>query len=99
MRQLVVKKKAGLEGILDPFASGLLIAATGYATRYLEYFLELSKVYEASLKLGVETDTLDSSGKIIKNSGTSKINGAKNKNRAGKIFRKIDPDSSQIFEH
>ena len=60
-------QKAGLEGILDPFANGLLIAATNNATRFLKYFLELNKVYKASLKLGTETDTLDLSGKVIKN--------------------------------
>ena len=59
-------KKAGLEGILDIFASGLLIAGTNNATRFLRYFLELRKVYEASLKLGVETDTLDLSGTVLR---------------------------------
>ncbi len=64
--QIKIKaKKTGIEGILDPFASGLLIAATGYATRYLSYFLSLPKTYEASLRLGEMTDTLDLTGKII----------------------------------
>ena len=61
------RQKAGLEGILDPFADGLLIAATNTATRFLQYFLELDKVYEASLRLGIETDTLDLSGRVVKN--------------------------------
>ncbi|MBL8032248.1 MAG: hypothetical protein JNJ69_00995, partial [Leptospiraceae bacterium] len=39
----------GVEGILDPFASGLLIAATGTSTRFLEYFLALQKGYTAEI--------------------------------------------------
>ena len=62
--QIKVKKK-GIEGILDPFASGLLIIGTGYATRYLGYFLSLRRTYHASLQLGVTTDTLDHTGNHI----------------------------------
>ena len=60
-----VKIKKGIEGILDPFATGLLIIATGYYTRYLSYFSSLTRVYQAKLILGELTDTLDSTGKII----------------------------------
>ncbi len=56
----------GVEGILDPFASGLLIAATGDSTRFLSYFLRLEKAYVAELTLGRETDTLDNMGSLIK---------------------------------
>ncbi len=62
--QIKVKKK-GIEGILDPFASGLLIIGTGHATRYLRYFLPLRRTYHASLRLGVATDTLDHTGNQI----------------------------------
>ena len=55
-------KKKGIEGILDPFADGLLIIGLGYYTRYLSYFHGLSKTYEAVIKLGCETDTLDLDG-------------------------------------
>ena len=58
--------KAGMEGVLDPFANGLLIFGYGNATRYLPYFLNLEKEYVASLILGTETDTLDKEGEIIK---------------------------------
>ncbi len=56
----------GVEGILDPFASGLLIAATGDSTRFLSYFLQFEKTYVAELTLGRETDTLDNMGSLIK---------------------------------
>ncbi|HMV36326.1 MAG TPA: tRNA pseudouridine(55) synthase TruB [Turneriella sp.] len=56
----------GVEGILDPFASGLLIAATGDSTRFLSYFLRFEKTYVAELTLGRETDTLDNMGSLTK---------------------------------
>lgn len=58
-------KKLGHTGTLDPFATGLLVVGIGEALKFLPYLHEEPKVYEASLKLGVATDTLDYTGKII----------------------------------
>lgn len=63
----------GVEGILDPFASGLLIAATGDSTRFLSYFLRFEKTYVAELSLGRETDTLDNMGTVIKEMPVPKL--------------------------
>ncbi len=60
------RMKAGIEGILDPFASGLLVVATGPYTRFFDFFAGLEKEYLATLQLGSETDTLDSEGEITK---------------------------------
>lgn len=54
--------KAGHAGTLDPFATGLLIVATGRATRILEYLAGLDKEYEAEARLGVATETGDPEG-------------------------------------
>jgi tRNA pseudouridine55 synthase len=58
--------KGGYEGILDPFAEGLLIVGVNLATRFLRYFQILPKTYLAVLVLGKETDTLDVEGEIIR---------------------------------
>ncbi len=58
------KEKFGIEGILDPFADGLLIVATGYCTRFLPLFHSLSKEYTGTIILGSSTDTLDKDGHI-----------------------------------
>ncbi len=58
------KDKFGIEGILDPFADGLLIAATGYCTRFLPLFHSLPKEYAGTIILGISTDTLDKDGNI-----------------------------------
>ena len=55
-------RRIGHTGTLDPFASGLLMLCLGPATRLAEYWLDLDKTYEATLRLGVSTDTLDLKG-------------------------------------
>ena len=57
-------KKVGHIGTLDPFASGLLIVAINKATKAVTFFDESIKEYVAIVKLGIETDTLDNTGKI-----------------------------------
>ncbi len=61
-----LKVRGGYEGTLDPFASGLLLVGVGRATRFFQFFRPLLKEYEAVLKLGEETDTLDPEGEVIK---------------------------------
>lgn len=55
---------AGHGGTLDPMAEGVLVVATGHARRFLPYLLH-DKVYDAVMKLGIETDTLDVTGRTI----------------------------------
>ena len=66
MRRALQVKKVGHTGTLDPFASGLLIVCVGRpATRMISQLMAGDKVYEAVLKLGVETSTQDTEGEII----------------------------------
>ena len=60
-----IKTKIGHTGTLDPFATGLMIIVFGKYTKLSDYFMTESKEYTGVLKLGIETDTLDSDGKII----------------------------------
>lgn len=46
-------------GTLDPFASGLLLMLAGPATRLFDHLHAIPKVYEATVRWGVETDTGD----------------------------------------
>jgi len=57
--------KVGHTGTLDPFASGLLVLMIGNATRLSRWFTGLDKQYEAVLRFGIRTDTLDSEGAVI----------------------------------
>lgn len=56
--------KAGHAGSLDPIASGLIIIMTEEATKWFDAFQKQSKIYEATLLLGVAFDTEDITGKI-----------------------------------
>lgn len=56
----------GHMGTLDPMASGVLPIAIGNAARLFDYFLNKTKTYIAEFTFGEDSDTLDSTGKVIK---------------------------------
>jgi tRNA pseudouridine55 synthase len=53
----------GHAGTLDPMATGVLVVAVGEATKLLPWLTAHDKAYEATVALGVETDTLDALGR------------------------------------
>ncbi len=59
-------KKCGHLGTLDLEGAGLLPVTVNNATKLFDYFLNKTKTYETVFVFGFETDTLDTSGKIIK---------------------------------
>lgn len=61
-------EKAGHAGTLDPFAEGVLVCCLNNATKLARFLLRGNKKYRAVLKLGVETDTQDFTGKVISES-------------------------------
>ncbi len=65
IKRLFKVKKAGYIGTLDPFATGVLPIALNQGTRLIPYFENEIKTYEGEIELGMETDTMDTSGKVI----------------------------------
>ena len=61
-RRALNTRKIGHAGTLDPMATGLLILGVGPATRLLTYIVGLDKTYEATIRLGVSTDSDDADG-------------------------------------
>jgi tRNA pseudouridine55 synthase len=59
------KTKIGHAGTLDPAAQGLLLILVDEATRVQNLLKDLDKEYEAVVRLGVRTDTLDAEGKVL----------------------------------
>lgn len=57
--------KVGHGGSLDPFASGVLILLAGRATKLSGALLNADKVYQAKIRLGVATDSMDRTGKEV----------------------------------
>ncbi|HWJ69887.1 MAG TPA: tRNA pseudouridine(55) synthase TruB [Sphingobium sp.] len=59
------KAKVGHGGTLDPLASGVLPVAVGEATKLAGRMLESDKIYDFTIRFGIQTDTLDLEGAVI----------------------------------
>ena len=65
LKRILHEKKMGHAGTLDPMAEGVLLVCVGKATKLVDSLMSEVKVYRAELILGVETDTEDSTGKLL----------------------------------
>ncbi|WP_404432122.1 tRNA pseudouridine(55) synthase TruB [Microbacterium lacus] len=72
-RKALGTRKIGHAGTLDPMATGLLILGVEGATRLLTYIVGLDKTYEATIRLGVATDTDDAEGQSTQTTDASAI--------------------------
>jgi tRNA pseudouridine55 synthase len=68
LRRILQMKAIGHSGTLDPLASGLMVMLLGEATKLSQYILEKNKAYIVRAQLGVETDSFDMTGKVVKTS-------------------------------
>ncbi len=60
------RAKTGHAGTLDPMATGVLVVLVGEATKIAAVLTAEAKAYEGELELGVETDTLDAEGTVVR---------------------------------
>lgn len=68
VKRITRLKKAGHSGTLDPEAAGVLPVFLGRATRVVEYAMDGEKEYIAEVHFGIQTDTQDAQGRIVKQS-------------------------------
>jgi tRNA pseudouridine55 synthase len=68
VRRVVGSQRVGHTGTLDPFATGLLVVLVGRGTRLIPYIDGEPKMYDATIRFGVETDTDDATGQTIRES-------------------------------
>ena len=73
LKRAGVVKKVGHGGTLDPIATGVVPVCLGRATRVMEYLVDGVKEYRAGVELGVETDTYDAMGEVVRTSDPSGI--------------------------
>jgi tRNA pseudouridine55 synthase len=73
VKRITHEKHTGHAGTLDPLATGVLPICLGQATRVIEYLFDETKTYRAEVKLGLTTDTYDSTGKILTECDPSNI--------------------------
>ena len=71
VRHLLKQRTVGHAGTLDPQARGLLVILCGMATKLSPYFLNNDKRYQLTLQFGLETDTFDLQGKVLKSQEVS----------------------------
>jgi tRNA pseudouridine55 synthase len=65
VKRLLEIRKVGHAGTLDPFATGLLLVLVGQGTKLCPYLVTEDKTYLGTLTLGIETDTLDRTGRVL----------------------------------
>lgn len=65
LRRLIKVEKVGHAGTLDPMATGLLIVCVGKATKQLQSFQDMIKVYSGVFRLGEATSTWDADSPVI----------------------------------
>ena len=68
VRRVLGTRAAGHTGTLDPFATGLLVVLLGRATRLARFVEAQSKLYLATSRLGISTDTDDLTGRVLETS-------------------------------
>ena len=66
VRRLYNTKRVGHAGTLDPMATGVLVVLVGRAAKASEYAHTADKIYRATLKLGLVSDTEDITGECKK---------------------------------
>jgi tRNA pseudouridine55 synthase len=66
VRRVTGRRKAGHTGTLDPFATGVLPVALGEGTKAIPYLDESVKEYRGVMRLGIETDTQDCTGRVTR---------------------------------
>ena len=66
VRRMTGMKRVGHAGTLDPFATGVLVIAVGRTTRLLQYVQDTDKGYRAEVILGIETDSGDVDGAVVR---------------------------------
>ena len=94
VKRAIGAPKVGHAGTLDPFATGVLVCLLNRATRLAGFFLSAEKIYEATLCLGVETDTLDFTGTKT----ASHVVDAKDisEARIKEVFKKFEGEFDQL---
>jgi tRNA pseudouridine55 synthase len=66
VRRSLGVRRIGHAGTLDPIATGVLVLAVGEATKLVPWLVAQDKAYDATIALGVETDTLDVQGRVVR---------------------------------
>ena len=102
IKDILKVKKAGHAGTLDPFATGVLVALLNQGTKLFPFLMSQDKVYKAALRLGIERDTQDLTGRIIKEKAIGRLTREdiehKTRQFLGRI-KQVPPPYSAVHHH
>lgn len=73
LRGIAGTRRVGHAGTLDPMATGVLVAGVEKATRLLGHLALTEKGYDATIRLGLSTDTDDAEGEVIASASAAGI--------------------------
>ncbi|MFI0368376.1 tRNA pseudouridine(55) synthase TruB [Actinomadura sp. 1N219] len=73
MRRLAKTRRVGHAGTLDPMATGVLVLGVGKATRLLGHLALTEKGYDATIRLGVTTNTDDAEGEVTATASAASV--------------------------
>ncbi|HUS80869.1 MAG TPA: tRNA pseudouridine(55) synthase TruB [Armatimonadota bacterium] len=73
VRRITGMRRVGHSGTLDPAAAGVMIVMLGSFTSLSRFLSEVTKVYRAEITLGVETDTLDGEGRVVRRASAATV--------------------------
>ena len=101
VRRILGAKKVGHAGTLDPFATGLLVVLLGQGTKLSPFLMSGRKRYRATLRLGSETDTLDLTGKVVRERPVGALRPEEIREKAGTFLGDLDqvPPSFSAVKH
>ncbi len=90
LRRVFGTRRIGHGGTLDPMATGVLPVFVDRATRGVEFFEHAEKTYEATLRLGLTTDTEDISGAVLTRAPVQVTK--------GEFLAALEPFRGEIFQ-
>ena len=92
LRGVLHEKRIGHAGTLDPLATGLLVVLVGRATRACAFAEAADKAYRAGLRLGLVTDTQDTTGRTLAEADASAVT----EERLREALRRFEGEIAQI---
>lgn len=109
VRYVLKQKSVGHTGTLDPLATGLLILVLGEATKLSDYLLAADKSYGLKVRLGVTTDSMDRTGKVLTETSCDQLTAERVRAAAlalqgdfqwpVPIFSAAKVDGKKLYEH
>lgn len=92
VRRILGTRRVGHTGTLDPFATGVLPVAVNEGTKAIPFLDEGRKAYDALLRLGVKTDTLDMTGQVLHEADGTRVS----RDRLDDVVRGFTGEISQM---